>query len=93
MSKKPIIKPRAVRAVAPEAESFVNRAVAEVHEKADAKDKRIRTKADGATVKQMTVYVPTGLDRRLRLHCADIDKDRVGVITKALSQYLDSVGA
>jgi hypothetical protein len=89
MSKKPIIKPRAVREETPQ--TPVQPVVRAVPRPTD--DKRIRTKRDGSQVKQMTVYIPTELDRALRFHCADVDRDRVAVITDALSQYLKTNAA
>jgi hypothetical protein len=45
-------------------------------------------RADGRTLRRMTVYLPTDLAKRLALHCVERDQDMSAVIAESVARTL-----
>ena len=52
----------------------------------------VTTRASGAEVKRMTVYLPADLARRLAVHCAERGEPMSDAITIGLTRYLNRMG-
>ncbi len=49
----------------------------------------IITRPDGRAFREMTIYLPSDLARRLSLHCMEKDRDVSNVMTEMVSENLD----
>jgi hypothetical protein len=49
----------------------------------------IVTRPDGRAFREMTVYLPADVARRLSLHCLDLDRDVSKLLTEVVSAHLD----
>lgn len=49
----------------------------------------IITRPDGRAFREMTVYLPADVARRLSLHCLDLDRDVSKLLTEVVSAHLD----
>ncbi len=52
--------------------------------------KAVVTRADGRRLRRMTIYLPTELAARLRVHCADIDVDASTFLAELAAERLNA---